>query len=78
MTTEAALELLRHGDSAGALALLGDALGPHEIDPARLVARGMVQLANQRPAEALTALRMAVALDDTSPTTVNSLAIMTP
>ncbi len=75
MTAEAALELLRGGDPAGALALLGDAMPPDEIDPARLVARGMVQLANHHPAEALTALRMAVALGDTAPPTLLNLAL---
>src|SRR4051794_11312499 len=75
MTAEAALELLRGGDSAGALALLGDAIALDEIDPAELVARGIVRLANHQPAEALTALRMAVSLGDTSPATVLNLAL---
>jgi protein O-GlcNAc transferase len=75
MTTETALDLLRGGNPVGALALLGDALSPDEIDPARLVARGMVQLANNHPAEALTALRMAVVRGDTAPATLLNLAL---
>ena len=50
-------------------------LSPDEIDPALLVARGMVQLANHQPAEALTALRMAVALGETAPPTLLNLAL---
>ena len=75
VTTEAALELLRDGDPAGALALLGLVLSHDDVDPARLAALGMVQLANRRAAEALTALRMAVALGDTSPATLLNLAL---
>ena len=75
MTTDAALALLHGGDPAGALALLDDAMPPHETDAAQLVARGMVQLANDHPAEALTALRMAVALGDTMPETLLNLAL---
>ena len=75
MTTETALDLLRSGNPVGALALLGDALSLDEIDPARLVARGMVQLANNSPAEALTALRMAVVRGDTAPVTLLNLAL---
>lgn len=75
MTTETALDLLRSGNPVGALALLGDALSLDEIDPARLVARGMVQLANNNPAEALTALRMAVVRGDTAPVTLLNLAL---
>ena len=75
VTTEAAIELLRDGDPAGALALLGPVLSPDDVDPARLAALGMVQLANRRAAEALTALRMAVALGDTSPATLLNLAL---
>ena len=75
MTAEAALELLRNGDPAGALALLGETASPDEIDPARHAARGMVLLANDLPAEALTALRTAVALGDNSPPTLLNLAL---
>ena len=74
MTADAALVLLHAGDPAGALALLDDVpLGAP--DPAWLVATGMVQLANDHPAEALTALRMAVALGDTMPATLLNLAL---
>jgi hypothetical protein len=52
MTNNTALELLRSGNPVGALALLDDALSPDEIDPARLVARGMILLANNNPAGA--------------------------
>ena len=75
MTTESALELLRAGDPVGALASLGDAISPDGIDPARFVTLGMVQLANQHHAEALTALQSAVALGDTAPTTLLNLAL---
>jgi protein O-GlcNAc transferase len=75
MTTEAALELLRGGDRTGALALLGDVIPPNEVDAERLAARGMVYLANDQPSEALTALRMAVALGDDSPPTLLNLAL---
>ncbi len=75
MTADAALALLNAGDAAGALALLDDAVPPGEPDTAWLVARGMVQLANDHPAEALTALRTAVALGDTMPATLLNLAL---
>jgi protein O-GlcNAc transferase len=75
MTAEAALELLHRGDPAGALELLGDSISPCDMDPALLAARGMIELANQHPGEALTALRMAVALGDASPATVLNLAL---
>src|SRR5438094_455503 len=75
MTADAALELLRCGDAAGALALLGEAISPDAIDPALLAARGMIELANRRPSEALTALRMAIALGDASPAAVLNLAL---
>ena len=54
MNAAAALELLGRGDAAGALTMLGAAVSD-EADTAVLVARGMVQLANDHPAEALTA-----------------------
>ncbi len=75
MTADAALELLGHGNAAGALALLDDVASPDESDTAMLVARGMVQLANDHPAEALTALRLAVEQGDTAPTTLLNLAL---
>ena len=75
MTTDAALELLYRGDAAGALALLGDAMAPDEMDPARYAALGMVQLANNRPSDALTALRTAVSLGDAAPVTLLNLAL---
>lgn len=75
MTAEAALDLLHRGDAAGALALLADAASSDEPDPALLVARGMVQLANDHPAAALTDLRKAAALGDAAPTTLLNLAL---
>jgi predicted O-linked N-acetylglucosamine transferase (SPINDLY family) len=75
MTTEAALELLQCGDPAGALALLGDAPSPDEMEPTQVAAWGTVQLANHNLAAALSALRTAVALGDTSPTTLLNLAL---
>jgi len=51
MSVAAALELLCCGDAVGALALLDNAGSPDETDTATLVARGMVQLANDRPSE---------------------------
>lgn len=75
MTTEAALELLGTGDPDGALILLGETASPDEVEPARHAARGMVLLANDRPAGALSALRIAVALGDSSPPTLLNLAL---
>jgi predicted O-linked N-acetylglucosamine transferase (SPINDLY family) len=75
VTAEAALGLLHRGDAAGALALLADAPPSDEPDQALLVARGMVQLANDNPAEALADLRMAAALGDAAPTTLLNLAL---
>ena len=75
MTADDALALLQGGDPVGALALLDDAMPTDNADAAWLVARGMVQLANDHPAEALTALRMAVALGDTMPATLLNLAL---
>jgi protein O-GlcNAc transferase len=74
MLADAALELLRGGDPAGALALL-DTAPCDASDPALLTARGMVQLANCRPVDALSALRMAVAMGDVAPATVLNLAL---
>jgi len=75
VTAEAALDLLHRGDPAGALALLADEPSPDEPDSALLAARGMVQLANDNPAAALTDLRKAAALGDTAPTTLLNLAL---
>ncbi len=75
MTTEAALELLRRSDPTRALALLDCATSSGEPDASLLAARGMVQLANDHPAEALTALRMAIALGDAAPATLLNLAL---
>ena len=76
--TVAALERLYAGDPAGALSLLDtmaplDALGA--LDAEALVACGIVQLANHRPAMALPALRAAVALGETAPATLLNLAL---
>jgi tetratricopeptide (TPR) repeat protein len=75
MNIDAVLELLGRGDGRGALALLDDSAPANETDPGSLVARGMVQLANDQPAEALAALRLAVALGDTAPITLLNLAL---
>ena len=75
MTAEAALDLLHRGDAVGALALLADEVSSDELDSALLVARGMVHLANDSPAAALTDLRKAAALGDTAPTTLLNLAL---
>jgi predicted O-linked N-acetylglucosamine transferase (SPINDLY family) len=75
MNNDAVLELLGRGDAPGALALLNDASPASETDPTSLAVRGTVQLANNHPAEALTALRRAVALGDTVPTTLLNLAL---
>ncbi len=75
MTADAVLALLQGGDPVGALALLDDGMPSDDPDAEWLVARGMVQLANAHPAEALTALRMAVALGDTMPATLLNLAL---
>jgi predicted O-linked N-acetylglucosamine transferase (SPINDLY family) len=70
MTIEAALELLQSGDPAGALARLAAT-----DEPAQHGIRGMLLLANARPAEALTALRLATALGDATPVTMLNLAL---
>jgi protein O-GlcNAc transferase len=75
MTIEAALELLRRGDAAGALAMLDDAVPIDADAPSFHAARGMALLADNRPAEALTTLRIAVTLGDSSPSTLLNLAI---
>jgi protein O-GlcNAc transferase len=75
MTAEALLEILHAGDPAGALALLDEAAPADTRDARLLVTRGMVQLANHRPAEALPALRMAVLLGETTAPTMLNLAL---
>lgn len=75
MTPEYMLQRLRAGDAAGALAMLDVAAPPDALDAASLVARGMVQLANHLPTEALSSLRMAVARGDTMPPTLLNLAM---
>ena len=73
--TVAALERLYAGDPAGALALLDTTAPPDALDAEALVACGIVQLANHRPAMALPALRAAVALGETAPATLLNLAL---
>jgi protein O-GlcNAc transferase len=75
MTIGAALELLQNGDPVGALGLLHDMPSADEVEPASHAARGMVLLANDRPAEALSALRTAVGLGDNSPPTLLNMAL---
>ena len=75
MTTEAALELLQNGDPVGALALLHEIASPDQAEPASHAARGMILLANDQPAEALSALRTAVGLGDNSPPTLLNMAL---
>jgi predicted O-linked N-acetylglucosamine transferase (SPINDLY family) len=76
MTIEGALELLDRGDPSGALVILerqND--GGASTDPRYHSARGMALLGENRPAEALAALRLAVACGDTSPSGLLNLAI---
>ncbi|MEJ0016060.1 MAG: tetratricopeptide repeat protein [Acetobacteraceae bacterium] len=73
MMVEAALERLRGGDAIGALAAL--AALPAADEPEYQSAHGMILLACDRPAEALTALRRAVAGGDASPVTLLNAAI---
>lgn len=75
MTVEAALERLRDGDAAGALAALEAASPGERSDPLYHTALGMALLADTRPAEALSALRIAVALGDATPPTLLNLAM---
>ena len=75
MTADAAFQRLHAGDPVGALALLDAAGSPDTLDIGQLVASGIVQLANQRPAQALVALRTAVALGETAPATLLNLAL---
>lgn len=72
---DTALALLQAGDPAGALAFLESAGEPRHSNAQALVVRGMVQLANHRPEQALPALRQAVALGDTRPPTLLNLAL---
>jgi len=74
MTTTAALARLRAGDATGALVLL-DAAGNDTPNPAPFATRGMALLEMNDPAAACPAFRTAVALGDTSPTTLLNLAI---
>jgi tetratricopeptide (TPR) repeat protein len=74
MMPDAALALLQEGDPAGALALL-EVAGEQQSNAEALVVRGMVQLANHRPEQALPVLRQAVALGDTRPPTLLNLAL---
>jgi predicted O-linked N-acetylglucosamine transferase (SPINDLY family) len=73
-TAEAALALLSRGDPGGALAAL-EPTRDVAADPAYFTASGMALLARQRFAEALAALRTAIALGDASPPTLLNLAI---
>ena len=75
MTAELVLERLHAGDAAGALAIIDAAISPETVDAETLAARGMVLLANHRAADALSALRQAVALGDTYPATLLNLAL---
>lgn len=75
MIAEAALEQLRRGDPAGALALLDTPPTTGDADPAQHLARGMALLGTGQAADARSALRTAVALGDCSPTTLLNLAI---
>lgn len=74
MTAEAALLELQAGRPERALALL-DAACPLAVDAAHQAARGMALLAADRSAEALAALRMALALGDANPVTLLNLAL---
>jgi protein O-GlcNAc transferase len=74
MSAEAALARLEAGDPAGALALLDDDAA-EALNAKHLLASGIVQLANNCPDKALPALRAAVALGETAPTTLLNLAL---
>ncbi|MGC1407387.1 MAG: tetratricopeptide repeat protein [Acetobacteraceae bacterium] len=74
MRTEVALARLQGGDSAGALTML-EASAPPGPNARYDAALGMVLLAENRPADALVALRHAATLGDRSPPTVLNLAI---
>jgi predicted Zn-dependent protease len=74
MPIEAALTRLRGGDAAGALTML-EARAPADTDARYDAALGMVLLAENRPADALAALRNAATLGDSSPPTLLNLAI---
>ncbi|HME27245.1 MAG TPA: tetratricopeptide repeat protein, partial [Acetobacteraceae bacterium] len=66
---------LHADDPAGALALLVAAGTPDALDAEWLTASGIVQLANHHSAQALAALRAAVALGETAPATLLNLAL---
>ena len=75
MTAEAALEHLRGGDPAGALALLDATDTAAACDAAHHCVRGMALLGLNQPAAALIALRAAIALGEATPTALLNLAI---
>jgi len=74
MTAELALSELRAGRPQDALALL-EAESPVGSGAALHAARGMALLAADRPDEALTVLRTAIALGDPGPATMLNLAL---
>ncbi len=74
MRTELALGRLQGGDAAGALTML-EASAPPGPNARYDAALGMVLLAENRPADALAALRHAATLGDSSPPTLLNLAI---
>ena len=74
MPIEAALARLQAGDAAGALKVL-EASPSAERNAQHNAALGMVLLAENRPADALAALRNAATLGDSSPPTLLNLAI---
>jgi protein O-GlcNAc transferase len=74
MPIEAALARLQAGDAAGALKVL-KASPSAERNAQHNAALGMVLLAENRPADALAALRNAATLGDSSPPTLLNLAI---
>ena len=73
MKRDAVLERLRGGDAAGALLLFDDSAPDGAMDCEKLAIYGMVLLANDRPTEALSALREAVALGEDAPPTLLNL-----
>ncbi|MDR3539194.1 MAG: tetratricopeptide repeat protein [Acetobacteraceae bacterium] len=75
MTAETALARLHEGDPAGALAEVARSMADKPTDPACHATQGMALLAQDRPADALAALRIAVALGEASPVTLLNLAI---
>ncbi len=75
MKRDAVLERLRGGDAAGALLLFDNSAPDGAMDCEKLAIYGMVLLANDRPTEALSALREAVALGEDAPPTLLNLAL---